>query len=320
MELSDESSRRESQAHGFIWEAEVLTKVYKLSEAESYTAKHDLPAAKNTLDHVDVSIKTSKGKSVDMGDVVRFYSSIADLPNNRFLNLTVLFYDQVGDQKELREMVEVKLERRDLAILFGSLTLEEIQGYVAWVRAIPAGKDAQSAANEELHGRKDDINSRSGVVKLRPKVDSKNQRRVQCSFPDLMGFAEKHLPARLSKHKRRGDTLYVQKAGMTEPAYLRVRIQSSPRKRGTHAKDKKARSLTTPKKPSANESDGKPLSNLIDEGRPDWSKLRKVDLERILRAAKKVNKAVLVSASKKEMLISRVEELDKEGKLGGLDE
>jgi len=73
--------RKEVQGHGFSWEKELLRNVYGVTEADiksiRYTSKMDLPAALNTLDHCDLSIKTScSPNAVCMADCLRIYDAV----------------------------------------------------------------------------------------------------------------------------------------------------------------------------------------------------------------------------------------------------
>jgi hypothetical protein len=179
----------ESQQHGFVWEAEVL-RAYGLDPSAargSYTQPHDIPAAKNTkAPGVNISIKTAGGKSVDMGDVLRIFNETE--PGQEPLHLIVLFYDQDGTTKRLRGISQVALTGRR-ADLFGKVSTEELEAYVASVRAIPAGEPTAEARDAYKAGAAA-LNARMGALKIRPKVDSKNQRRVQCSFADFPAFCD----------------------------------------------------------------------------------------------------------------------------------
>ena len=59
---------------------------------------------------------------------------------------------------------------------------EQIVQFVNFVRAIPPGKGGQKNTLKERNILKEQIQCKNSLMKINPKVDSKNQRRVQCSF------------------------------------------------------------------------------------------------------------------------------------------
>ena len=179
---------QESQAHGFIWERSVLEGVYKIPPG-SYTRQHDVGADENIISPgVNVSIKTSGGKSVDMGDARRVYNSLESL------NLILIHYKQDGEEKVLKSVLEVDLtDARE--VLFGSLSFAEISEFHEQLRGIPPGRPSVEAVLR-YKTIASELNARSGAVKLRPKVDSGRQRRLQCSFPDFARFCAAN-PARV---------------------------------------------------------------------------------------------------------------------------
>jgi hypothetical protein len=172
----------ESQRHGFTFENEVL-KAYGLEPSSlPYTRAHDIPADKNTKEPMNISIKAAGQKSVDMGDILRIWDEAAGTP----ILLTVLFYQQDGDKKKLKEIYQVDLTE-SRALLFGTATKDELQSYVASVKAIPHGEPSAEVRQSYKDGAQA-LNRKMGFLQVRPKVDSKSQRRVQCSFPNFHTF------------------------------------------------------------------------------------------------------------------------------------
>jgi hypothetical protein len=208
----------ESQAHGFIWEKSVLEGVYGIFNTQqggSYTRKHDVPANENMIDHVNVSIKTAGGKSVDMGDARRVF----DAAENEPITLLVLQYKQEGAEKVLKNVLEVDLTS-STEELFGEVTLAEISELHEYIRNIPPGT-ASLRIREEYKERARKLNLKSGALQFRPKVDSKNQRRLQCSFPDIGAFCERW-PERIKSQNS---------DGIFKEAQIPLRILSAVRAR-----------------------------------------------------------------------------------------
>ena len=171
----------ESQQHGCIWEDYIKRDVYHISQKIPYTAKFDIPKELNTRSpDTNVSIKTTQSKSVDMGDALRVFN------NTEKTHLLVLRYVQEDNKKKLQEIVLCEMPNQQ--VLFGSVTLEEIENLVSKVKAVPKGK-ANASVLSEIHAVKTSLNEKSGFIHFRPKIDSQNQRRLQCSinnFPSLL--------------------------------------------------------------------------------------------------------------------------------------
>lgn len=202
----------ESQVHGFAWEDHIKKEVYKIQEKAMYTRKHDIDAHENTIDNCAVSIKTSGGMAVDMGDAQRIFEATGGEP----FHMVVIQYDQTEGQKILQAVLEVDLTGAR-ALLFGDLTWEEISEFHAHLKRIPAGR----VENKDYLIRSSELNKRSKDIQLRPKVDSKTQRRLQCSFPNIDFFC-KNYPERL---------LYKNQEGVFKSVQLIKTLESGRRVR-----------------------------------------------------------------------------------------
>lgn len=269
------SRRSESQAHGFIWEDEILRKIYN-AKPEHYTSVHDLSAENNKLEGVNVSIKTSGGKSVDMGDVKRIYQEISNIKDDSYINLIVVFYKQKKKYKNLEKVVEVKLYQNDLLKLFGGLSLSEITDYIEYIKAIPGGNPGNEK-RKEYKNRQKILNEKTGFIKLRTKVDSNKQRRVQCSFPDFIKFCQEKEPS----------TVIINERGKLKGVNLTTKLLSSKRNLNKESRDN------------------------VDKAK-NWIDLSAPKLKDILREAKKKDKKIMIGGRKEE-LVQRILELVKNG-------
>lgn len=181
-----------NQAHGFLWEDAIKRLVFGIQAKIPYTEKFDIPALYNTLCPTEnISIKTAKHKSVDMGDALRIFK------NTDVATLITIFYDQLDAKKRLRCIIECKMPSRE--ILFGSITEGELTALDTAIKAVPKGPIADTTLHA-IHTMKDELNRKSGAIKLRPKMDSKSQRRLQCSFDDFEGFLAAHPECLLSRN------------------------------------------------------------------------------------------------------------------------
>lgn len=205
----------ESQQHGNIWEDAIKKQVYQITEKIPYTAKFDIPKEYNKHNPTEnVSIKTTQLKSVDMGDALRM------VQNTEPTSLLVIRYKQLEEKKRLNELVHCQMPPRE--ILFGSVTMEEVEQLNKMIKAVPKGKPEETLL-QEIHAYKDTLNKKSGYAFFRPKLDSQSQRRLQCSITDLEGLLQKN-PGLLRERNSEG-TLY----GVSIP----LELESSRRKRNS---------------------------------------------------------------------------------------
>lgn len=168
----------ESQLHGFTWENEVKQKVFAIDTTADYTATHDIPKEMNPFNSEEnISIKTTGSSTICMGDPLRIWD-YSDAEVNTGI---VLRYCQEGGVKRLERTHEITLNNR--ALLWGSLTREDIAELDALVRSMPRGS-RDAAIDAAISEKKKELNAKSGVVRFNPKIDSKVQRRLQCSIPN----------------------------------------------------------------------------------------------------------------------------------------
>jgi hypothetical protein len=167
----------ETQNHGFAWETEIATLAFELKEKLNYTATHDIPKELNKFDNNEnVSIKTTGSGTVCMGDAVRVFRYT---PGEKHTAIIVK-YTQEGTNKKLTNVYELDLDNR--SALWGSVTLEDVQELNTLVCSMPHGKERDAAITNAINAKKKELNSKSGLVRFNPKIDSKKQRRLQCSI------------------------------------------------------------------------------------------------------------------------------------------
>lgn len=163
----------QTQSHGFIWENEIREKVFKLKPCVNDTRKYDIPKIENRFNrNENISIKTTSSDNVYCGDVLRFYKSSET-------TMIILKYKQQGVYKRINEIIEINLEQKLKNILFGNIPIEPLKQYVEAVKNIPKGKVLNKDYKIQKNKLEKDFNM---MISISPKVDSKTQRRVQCSF------------------------------------------------------------------------------------------------------------------------------------------
>jgi len=207
--------RTESQEHGFRFEDDVKN-VYGCTENVPYTNKIDIPSNLNTL-LVNISIKTTGNENmVCLADCLNFYD-ILEQP----LYMCVIIYEQKENFKILKKIIEIDLSNSK-KILFGSLTRTRIEELDKLIKGIPKGK-VSTTDRKKIHDLKDELNEFSGYVCLNPKLDSKGQRRLQCSFNKFKKFIQEN-PQMINLESNNGKF----RAGE-----ISEQIVSPPRKRNT---------------------------------------------------------------------------------------
>lgn len=170
----------EVQAHGNVFEDIIIREFTGMSKNEydklkpnGYTSSFDL--VKGIITKSNYSIKTTGKMTVECADILKRMGQ-------KEYNLIVGCYNQKGGNKIFHTQYEFFITSDDTPKLWGNMTYEQIERFVNFVRAIPSGKEGQKNTLKERNILKEQIQCKNSLMKINPKVDSKNQRRVQCSF------------------------------------------------------------------------------------------------------------------------------------------
>jgi hypothetical protein len=169
----------EVQAHGNYYEDLKTRQITGLSKVDydalkenGYTSGMDI--MKGLLSVSDYSIKTTNGNKIDCGDVLRRRQETD-------YNLVVGCYSQVGENKVFHTEYTFYIKPEHEQKLWGRMNYNLLAEYVNYIKNIPAGKKAQQETKTERTLLKNCVSDKNALVKIHPKVDSKKQRRVQCS-------------------------------------------------------------------------------------------------------------------------------------------
>ncbi len=182
--MADISLFTQSQRHGFFWDDEIRQRVFGLSNAcKNDTKKYDIDCSENVFNpNENVSIKVTGSNQIDCGDILRFYHGDFE---HQYTIILLRYNQHSNTEKHIREIVEIDYSKQFRDVLFGTVPPETIEEYVRFVKSIPKGRVDKSVVAEYLD-RKKDIQRRYGMkINISPKVDSKSQRRVQCSIPQI---------------------------------------------------------------------------------------------------------------------------------------
>jgi hypothetical protein len=172
----------ESQQAGFEFQKIIEKEVFGLDNPiQSYTAIHDIPKDKNKFNSTEnISIKSSGSKTMCMGDPLRIFDYLADEKHTAI----GIYYRQDGNNKVITKIVEFSLDNK--LALFGDVTRDEIVKLSEDIRAV-----SQDLSKEELNKYRKIMNNRTKelskrcAIRFNSKIDSKSQRRLQCSLTSI---------------------------------------------------------------------------------------------------------------------------------------
>lgn len=174
----------EVQKHGFGFESWIRREVFEITAEENYGRKWDVDSdgAKKSLlpkamHGLPVSIKTCGwGGPVNLSDAIR------QMTINEDFVMIVGFWDQASEgEKNFTAIRAARFKLADWKQLWRSYDLDSV---LSLDRAI---KD-MSITSEEAHEIADKWKLKNKpkdklCLRINPKIDSKKQRRIQCSLP-----------------------------------------------------------------------------------------------------------------------------------------
>ncbi len=177
------ANAQEVQKHGLVFEEWIRDTFFDGYAPPSYTQKWDIPAAANTLHGgVPVNPKAAKDRTpVDLGDALRQYD-IAE----PFI-LIIGYWRQDGEKKRFVNIVAPRIEPDAWRKLWGPVTRADLEQLDAVIkdRAL-----SPAEARRQAQAIKNAPPFTESVIVVNPKIDSKTQRRLQCSmrFEDVFKF------------------------------------------------------------------------------------------------------------------------------------
>jgi len=214
-------SFKQSQSHGLFWDSEIREKVFGLSACINDTTKYDISCEQNKFNcDENISIKTSGNNNIDCGDILRFY----DIDISKKITIILIRYKQVNNKKQINEILEIDYNEKLKNILFGNIPKKLLEEYVKYIKSIKSGNVSNEIKKMYKDCKIKMQNEYNMYINISPKVDSKNQRRVQCSIPKIDQLFEKYPEFIISRNIES----FVRGVKITEI------IESSPRIRIVH--------------------------------------------------------------------------------------
>lgn len=178
--------RTERQSHGFIFQNWIIGKFLDMA----YTSKWDIPKEINHISNKNISIKTAKWKAgVGLSDALKQFDIDDDF------QLLVAFYKGgTNVRKKVVNMQLIDISKEKWKELWGNMTKDKLKEFDSFIKSREHRNLTGSRLNEfraEVQRRKRDMLSwYNGKIVLNPKIDSKNQRRLQCGIPFKTLFEE----------------------------------------------------------------------------------------------------------------------------------
>lgn len=178
-----------NQLHGKKFEDIIKSCGLFLGSADcgrSPTAGFDIEARFDKVLRLPTSIKSTGSNIIGLSDARSFFSTSE---KHRML---IGRYKQVGPHKQFHNVHEFILTRETLAKLRGEVTLEDVMAFHNGflLSNFPIGTHAE--ARKWARQRKAALAGKQSMITLNPKIDSKSQRRLQCSLrlSGLIGLCE----------------------------------------------------------------------------------------------------------------------------------
>lgn len=169
-----------SQMHGKSFENAVKSAngIFSYATADrkrTPNSRFDIAAEDDKERGIPTSIKSTGSDSVSLSDARRFWESFNFAPYRMLIGK----YHQENDKKIYGEIHEFILREKYRSALLGEVTQSEIEDFHNGLKNF--GKGQHLEAREWHRKQNQDLSERLGIVYLNPKVDSKTQRRLQCS-------------------------------------------------------------------------------------------------------------------------------------------
>ncbi|HSI08390.1 MAG TPA: hypothetical protein VK985_07345 [Rariglobus sp.] len=173
--LTSTLAAQEVQQHGLVFETWIRDTFFDGYKPPGYTQKWDIPADINkTHGGVPVNPKAAKYRTpVDLGDALRQYD-IAE----PFI-LVIGYWVQEGDEKRFVNIVAPLITPETWRKLWGPVTRADLEKLDALIK--DKSLDYRDA-RKQAHAMKSLPPFTEAVIEVNPKIDSKGQRRLQCSL------------------------------------------------------------------------------------------------------------------------------------------
>lgn len=186
--IKEDYEYKQRQAYGFYVENEIREKIFGLEKNNNDTKIHDIPREENKYNNFEnISIKTTIKNTIYCGDILRFYDYKFD--NNIINTIIIVKYSCINNYNIISEIIEMNYTEGLHTYLFGSASRAIIADFVKYVKNIPKNivncADLTTYRNNCISMSKNIMKSSKMNIAINTKIDSKSQRRVQCSISNV---------------------------------------------------------------------------------------------------------------------------------------
>jgi len=181
-------SYNQSQNAGFKFENIIKELVFQLEPETNNTDIHDVDHSRNRFNNNEnISIKSTGSTTICCSDIIRF----SNYDFSKINTIIVIKYNQQGDFKIIEESYEINYTKELHIKLFGNLPRKIIDEYITKVKNIPHGKQPED--KWWIKEAKKMKTEHKMNITINPKIDSKTQRRVQCSIPNFIDLCDGYI-------------------------------------------------------------------------------------------------------------------------------
>lgn len=173
-------SAKEVQAHGLVFEHWVADTFFSAYRPPGYTEKWDVPGKVNHLADPALTGLPSNPKAVKFGSPVGLGDALRQYDIEEPFLLILGYWEQSNtEEKRFVKLLAPRIEPAAWRALWGPVTRADLEAFDALIkdRILPIAevrKRAQEMKRRPPFSR--------AVFVLNPKLDSKGQRRLQCSL------------------------------------------------------------------------------------------------------------------------------------------
>jgi hypothetical protein len=208
-----------SQGHGKTIENQIKALFGNASDYKRLpTEKFDIESQFDIEKNLPTSIKTTQSNFVCLADARAIFKI------NQEFRLLIIKYKQIDDTKKITEIIEFFPTIENWNALKGDLSFEEVEAFHNKIKEFKGGEHFRASAWAKAH--KDFLsNQYQSSMRLEAKIDSKNQRRLQCKVSEA--DLKTHIPN------------YIVHTQYYRDMVLPYSIRSAPRKRNEKSEAQK---------------------------------------------------------------------------------
>lgn len=179
---------QEVQAHGLVFERWVLDTFFDSYRPAGYTQKWDIPAEANRLANPSLAGLPANPKAVKLGAPVGLGDALRQHDIEEPFLLILGYWEQATpEEKRFVKIIAARVEPKTWRQLWGDVTRADLERLDA---VIKDRERTPAEARRAAQAMKSRPPYSTSVIVLNPKIDSKSQRRLQCSlrYADVLKY------------------------------------------------------------------------------------------------------------------------------------